>query len=100
MYMYGVLWCVNESDVAQNNFYFVNDGFICIYSCIMYVSTLTCVWLIVTYIICLQLYTVVRNVRQAHECLEIGESQQFFDEVHYLLDSVKPSQPLGVRCLG
>ena len=53
-----------------------------------------------TKIWCMKLYTVIRNVRQAHECLEIGESQQFFDEVHYLLDSIKPSQPLSVRCLG
>ena len=52
------------------------------------------------YIFLVKLYTVIRNVRQAHECLEIGESQQFFDEVHYLLDSIKPSQPLSVRCLG
>ena len=60
-----------------------------------------CYWSVTyVHVMCLQLYTVVRNVRQAHECLEIGESQQFFDEVNYLLDSVKPSQPLGVRCLG
>ena len=47
----------------------------------------------------IQLVTVVRNVRQAHECLEIGESQQFFDEAHYLLDSMRPSRPLNARCL-
>ena len=47
-----------------------------------------------------QLCTVVRNVRQAHECLESGESQQFFDEMDYLMDSIQQTQPLAVRCLG
>ena len=47
-----------------------------------------------------QLFTVVRNVKQAHECLELGESQQFFDEMEYLMDSLQPQQPLSVRCLG
>ncbi|CAI8004150.1 Probable serine/threonine-protein kinase drkD [Geodia barretti] len=47
-----------------------------------------------------QLCTVVRNVRQAHECLESGENQQFFDEMEYLMDSLQSAQPLGVRCLG
>ena len=46
------------------------------------------------------LCTMVRNVRQAHECLESGENQQFFDEMEYLMDSIQPSQPLAVRCLG
>ncbi len=44
--------------------------------------------------------TIVRNVRQARECLEIGESQEFFDEVRYLLGSIKPAAPLKSRCLG
>ena len=39
-------------------------------------------------------------MREAHECLEMGESQQFFDEMDYLLDNISPEQPLNVRCLG
>ena len=39
-------------------------------------------------------------MRQAHECLELGESQQFFDDINYLLDNIKPEQPLNIRCLG
>jgi hypothetical protein len=46
------------------------------------------------------LVTKVQNVREAHQCMEIGENFQFFEEAHYLLDTVKPSQPLHVRCLG
>ena len=30
----------------------------------------------------------------------MGESQQFFDEMDYLLDNISPEQPLNVRCLG
>lgn len=44
--------------------------------------------------------TVVKNVREAHQCMEIGENCFFFEEAHYLLDNIKPSQPLHVRCLG
>ena len=47
----------------------------------------------------LQTTVMVRNVRQAHECLEHGETLLFRDEVEYLLDNMKPSQPLLVRCL-
>ena len=43
--------------------------------------------------------TIVKNVRQAHECLERGENLQFKDEVEYLLDNMRPDQPLSVRCL-
>ena len=39
-------------------------------------------------------------MREAHQCLEIGENRQFFEETLYLLDNIKPSQPLNVRCLG
>lgn len=46
------------------------------------------------------LVTVIKNVREAHQCMEIGENCQFFEEAHYLLDNIKPSQPLHVRCLG
>ena len=48
----------------------------------------------------LQMVTVVRNVKQAHECLELGESREFFDEMGYLLDSIQPKRTLPVRCLG
>ena len=47
----------------------------------------------------IQTAVMVRNVRQAHECLEHGETLLFRDEVDYLLDNMRPSQPLLVRCL-
>lgn len=42
----------------------------------------------------------IQNVRQAHQCMELGENWQFFEEAHYMLDNLKPSQPVHVRCLG
>lgn len=45
------------------------------------------------------LFTVVRNVKQVHECLESGEDQQFFDDVEYLLDGLKESRSISTRCL-
>ncbi|XP_033108230.1 wings apart-like protein homolog [Anneissia japonica] len=46
-----------------------------------------------------ELYTVVRNVKQAHQCQESGESQQFFDDIEYLLDGLSNLEPTPVRCL-
>lgn len=39
----------------------------------------------------LQFYTVVRNVKKAHQIQEIGEFQEFNDDVEYLLDSLQVS---------
>lgn len=46
-----------------------------------------------------QLFTVVRNVKEAHECQEHGETQEFHDDVDYILDGLQCSQPLATRCL-
>uniref|UniRef100_A0A2R5L3W0 Putative sister chromatid cohesion protein n=1 Tax=Ornithodoros turicata TaxID=34597 RepID=A0A2R5L3W0_9ACAR len=46
-----------------------------------------------------QLYTVVRNVKQAHQCHESGETQEFNDDIEYLLESVQSSNPVAARCL-
>ncbi|XP_071953094.1 wings apart-like protein homolog [Antedon mediterranea] len=46
-----------------------------------------------------ELYTVVKNVKQAHQCQESGESQQFFDDIEYLLDGLSNMEPTSVRCL-
>ena len=46
-----------------------------------------------------QLYTVVRNVKQAHECQEYGETQEFCDDIEYILDGLSDTQPLPTRCL-
>ncbi len=46
-----------------------------------------------------QLYTVVRHVKQAHHCQESGESQQFIDDIEYLLDGLKDSTSVSTRCL-
>lgn len=45
------------------------------------------------------LVTVVRNVKQAHECQLLGDIQQHIDELYYLLDSIGPTQSLCVRSL-
>ncbi|ELT99924.1 hypothetical protein CAPTEDRAFT_225551 [Capitella teleta] len=45
------------------------------------------------------LFTVVKNVKQAHECLEHGETQEFQDDIEYILPGLKDSQPVPTRCL-
>ncbi|XP_075976519.1 uncharacterized protein LOC142976831 [Anticarsia gemmatalis] len=44
-------------------------------------------------------YTVVRNVKKAHQIQEIGEFQEFNDDVEYLLDSLQNNNPISTRCL-
>ncbi|XP_056017788.1 wings apart-like protein homolog isoform X2 [Ostrea edulis] len=46
-----------------------------------------------------QLYTVVRNVKEAHECQEHGETQEFADDVEYLLSGIQEGEPMSTRCL-
>ena len=47
----------------------------------------------------LQLFTVVRNVKQAHECQEHGETQEFKDDIEYIMDGVSDTMNESVRCL-
>ncbi|XP_030378528.1 protein wings apart-like [Scaptodrosophila lebanonensis] len=44
-------------------------------------------------------YTVVRNVKTAHQIQEIGEYQEMDDDVEYILDALQPHNPLPTRCL-
>ncbi|KAJ2947444.1 hypothetical protein O0L34_g17229 [Tuta absoluta] len=44
-------------------------------------------------------YTVVRNVKKAHQIQEIGEFQEFNDDIEYLLDSLQDNNPVSTRCL-
>ncbi|KAG5885724.1 hypothetical protein JTB14_000647 [Gonioctena quinquepunctata] len=44
-------------------------------------------------------YTVVRNVKKAHQIQEIGEFQEFNDDVEYILDTLQSSNPISTRCL-
>ncbi|KAK6626622.1 hypothetical protein RUM44_009098 [Polyplax serrata] len=44
-------------------------------------------------------YTVVRNVKKAHQIQESGEFQEFNDDVDYILDALKDNNPVGTRCL-
>ncbi|GBP05600.1 Protein wings apart-like [Eumeta japonica] len=44
-------------------------------------------------------YTVVRNVKKAHQIQEIGEFQEFNDDVDYLLDALQDNNPMSTRCL-
>lgn len=46
-----------------------------------------------------ELYTVVRNVKQAYQCHESGETQEFNDDIEYLLEGVQPGNPIAARCL-
>lgn len=47
----------------------------------------------------LQLYTIVRNVKQAHECQDLGENQQIDDDLEFLLDGLEPTAPTSGRYL-
>ena len=38
-------------------------------------------------------------MKQAHTCQESGESQQFIDDIEYLLDGLKDSTSVSTRCL-
>lgn len=44
-------------------------------------------------------YTVVRNVKTAHQIQEIGEYQEMDDDVEYILDALQPHNPISTRCL-
>ncbi|CAG9861158.1 unnamed protein product [Phyllotreta striolata] len=46
-----------------------------------------------------QFYTVVRNVKKAHQIQEIGEFQEFNDDVEYILDALQDNNPVSTRCL-
>lgn len=46
---------------------------------------------------CSQFYTVVRNVKRAHQIQESGEFQEFNDDVEYILDALKDNNPIGTR---
>eukprot|EP00106_Octopus_bimaculoides_P014342 XP_014781784.1 PREDICTED: wings apart-like protein homolog [Octopus bimaculoides] len=46
-----------------------------------------------------ELFTVVRNVKEAHEVQESGETQEFMDDVEYLLAGLGDTQPMSTRCL-
>ncbi|XP_078658905.1 wings apart-like protein homolog isoform X1 [Branchiostoma floridae x Branchiostoma belcheri] len=46
-----------------------------------------------------ELYTVVSNVKNYNDCIELGESQEFLDDIEYLLDGLKNTESAGTRCL-
>ena len=47
----------------------------------------------------LQLYTVVHNVKMAHEVQESGETQDFIDDIEYLLDNLEDNRSISIRSL-
>ena len=47
----------------------------------------------------LQLFTVVRNVKQAHEVQEFGETQEFEDDIEYIMEGLQDKNKVSVRCL-
>ena len=50
-------------------------------------------------LLAVQLYTVVRNVKQAHEVQESGETQEFQDDIDYIMDGLGDTQTVAIRCL-
>ncbi len=44
-------------------------------------------------------YTVVRNVKKAHQIQEIGEFQEMDDDVEYILSALQPDNQVATRCL-
>ena len=44
-----------------------------------------------------QFYTVIRNVKKAHQIQESGEFQEFNDDVEYILDALQDNNPIGTR---
>ncbi|KAL3278190.1 hypothetical protein HHI36_013529 [Cryptolaemus montrouzieri] len=44
-------------------------------------------------------YTRVKNVKKAHQIQEIGEFQEFNDDVEYILDTLQDNNPISTRCL-
>ncbi|XP_022919372.2 protein wings apart-like [Onthophagus taurus] len=44
-------------------------------------------------------YTIVKNVKKAYEMQEIGEFQEFNDDVDYILDALQDNNPISTRCL-
>eukprot|EP00057_Strongylocentrotus_purpuratus_P023217 XP_011677691.1 PREDICTED: protein wings apart-like [Strongylocentrotus purpuratus] len=46
-----------------------------------------------------KLYTVVRHVKGASDCQESGESQQYADDIEYLMEGLKGTENVGTRCL-
>ena len=41
----------------------------------------------------------VRHVKAAHQCQESGETQDFNDELSYVMDGLDPAQSQSVRAL-
>lgn len=46
-----------------------------------------------------KVYTRVKNVKKAHQIQEIGEFQEFNDDVEYILDTLQDNNPISTRCL-
>ncbi|XP_054711423.1 wings apart-like protein homolog [Uloborus diversus] len=46
-----------------------------------------------------EFYTVIKNVKQAYQCHESGETQEFNDDIEYLLECVQECNAIGTRCL-
>ena len=44
-------------------------------------------------------FTVIKNVKSAHEMNDIGEFQEFNDDVEYICDGMKPRNKISARCL-
>ena len=45
-----------------------------------------------------ELHIIVRNTKNAHECLDEGQTQLFKDDLEYLMDGLKSSHKIATRC--
>ena len=44
-------------------------------------------------------YTVIKNVKQAHQIQDSGEFQEFNDDVEYIMEGLQPRHNISTRCL-
>lgn len=44
-------------------------------------------------------FTVIKNVKKAHQIQDSGEFQEFNDDVDYIMDGLRPRNNLSTRCL-
>lgn len=47
----------------------------------------------------MKLFAVVHNVKKAHECQEYGETEDYDNDLEYIMDGLAASRSSAVRCL-
>ena len=44
-------------------------------------------------------FTVIKNVKKAHQIQDSGEFQEFNDDVEYIMEGLQPRHNISTRCL-